>query len=153
MSIVLNKIVANAGIVSVGHRDPHNKWVFVEGTTSSAPKTEAETKKIHEIFTQALDLLSTSEEPEVKIMFGDKTLVIQKNEDHVLGIVVCKGHPVVKSLQRMFRKTFSRFEKMAVPVSTTVAPANSGENISDNFRPAVVDPSVDKSKGGTTLLN
>jgi hypothetical protein len=64
---------------------------------------------------QVLDASSTDE---VKITLDQHTVVLLRSGVVVLGVVVVKPHPVVKSLKRMLRRAFKRMEgaSAALPV-------------------------------------
>jgi hypothetical protein len=158
MSVILTKIVANAGIVSACHRSPDGEWSFAEGTTSAAPASPQEAARIQAMFEQAAHLLKNANETEVKIVFGKRSLVIQTRNNHILGVVVQKGHAVVKSLQRMIRRSFNRIEKREktrAAVFPAPAPAPEPQSTEPQSRPTVVDATIgrDPSSKDTNLLN
>jgi hypothetical protein len=53
-------------------------------------------------------VLEASMSDEVKIALESQTVVLMRSGEVVLGVVVIKSHPVVKSLKRMLRRAFKR---------------------------------------------
>jgi len=58
------------------------------------------------ILREAIGILLVSDEDEIKITLDKHTVVAQKSGELLLGVVVVKSHPVVKSLKRMMRRAF-----------------------------------------------
>ena len=50
----------------------------------------------------------------MKIALDKHSIVVQRSGDIIIGVVVIKSHPVVKSLKRMIRRCF----KQASPTKT-----------------------------------
>lgn len=55
---------------------------------------------------EALEASPLRQEDEIKAVLSGETVMVRRNADMHVGVVVTKGHPVVKSLQRMVRKAF-----------------------------------------------
>lgn len=68
-----------------------------------------------------LDLASDQEE--VKLVVGPHSVVVRRNQDTYVGVVAQKGHPVVKSLQRMVRRAFKHLGAPMHPSRPRPAPS------------------------------
>ncbi len=58
----------------------------------------------HPILDASLKLLSLSGEPSIRLVVGKHTLVIQRENAEVVGVVIPTGHAIAKSLRRMIRR-------------------------------------------------
>ena len=61
------------------------------------------------VFTNLVSILEMSGDEEMRLTMGKKSVLIRRSTDTYVGVVAQKGHPVVKSLQRMIRKSFKHF--------------------------------------------
>ena len=56
------------------------------------------------IVMEAVRLRQIANEPSVRVLVGDHAVLVSGDENHVVGVVFIKGHPVVKSVVRMVRQ-------------------------------------------------
>ncbi len=56
------------------------------------------------IVLEAVRLRQVANEPAVRVLVGEHAILIAGDEQHVVGVVFLKGHPVVKSVVRMVRQ-------------------------------------------------
>lgn len=56
------------------------------------------------IVLKLVDVRKTANEPSVRLLVGDHAILVSGDENHVVGVVFIKGHPVVKSVVRMVRQ-------------------------------------------------
>lgn len=61
-------------------------------------------------------LINPRDTNEIRLMLADTTILLRRGGDLYVGAVVVKGHPIVKSLQRMVRNVL---KKMGAPVMRT----------------------------------
>jgi len=102
---VLNKFTQTEGI-AVACTGQYRTLIF----GYSAGTSEEDQQRWEKVFTTAQELLVLlgPEETELKISLGAETLILRENNGTYLGVIAAKGHPVVKSLQRMIRRGFKR---------------------------------------------
>lgn len=58
----------------------------------------------HPIVHEAVKLRQISGESSVRVLVGEHAVLVSGDEEHVVGVVFIKGHPVVKSVVRMVRQ-------------------------------------------------
>ncbi len=58
----------------------------------------------HPILDASIKLLALSGEPSIRLVIGKNTLVIQRENTEVVGVVIPTGHAIAKSLRRMIRR-------------------------------------------------
>jgi hypothetical protein len=131
MKSELQKIAQAPGIMAASQTTPD------EGTRLEV--SEGDGRRWAPVLAAALQVLQSSGEGEIKIALEKQTVVMQRSGDVVIGVVVVKSHPVVKSLKRMIRRAFKRVSDAMS--STAPAPGPGG-----GF-PQVTRP----SHGGTPL--
>lgn len=98
MKSEIQKITDTPGIVAILRSK--------SGSDEFSQPTVTDNKEWKQILGDAMRLLSLSGEDEVKVTLDKHTVVVQRSGDIVLGVVVVKSHPVVKSLKRMIRRAF-----------------------------------------------
>lgn len=98
MNSEITKITETPGIVAV--------LQVKEGDTKFLEPHVTDNKDWERILREAAGILLVSDEDEIKITLDKHTVVAQRSGELVLGIVVVKSHPVVKSLKRMIRRAF-----------------------------------------------
>lgn len=68
---------------------------------------EEERQVYRQIFEKMIELLDLiPQQDELKITLDNQSLLLRQNGDVFVAVVAKKGHSVVKSLQRMVRRTF-----------------------------------------------
>lgn len=71
--------------------------------------TEEEREQYKGVFQKMIELLAlVPEQDELKITLDSKSLLLRRHSGLYIGVVAIKGHPVVKSLQRMVRRAFKK---------------------------------------------
>lgn len=110
-----DKLIDAPGIVAAAkHQAGQTELRVSEGDARQwAPLLEA-----------ARQVLVASGTDEVKISLDRHTVVLLRSGAVVLGVVVVKSHPVVKSLKRMLRRAFKRMG--SIPATPAVRDAGSG---------------------------
>jgi hypothetical protein len=56
------------------------------------------------ILDRALNLLAMTSEPTIRLVIGKHTVVVQKEGDETVAVVLPTGHAIAKSLRRMIRR-------------------------------------------------
>ena len=84
------------------------------------------------IFAKMIELIAlVPEQDELKITLDSQSLLLRRSDGIYIGVVATKGHPIVKSLQRMVRRAFknmgaraptSRPRPVGVPTAAPTAP-------------------------------
>lgn len=59
---------------------------------------------------------------ELRVIFADRSLVLENERQVTLGVLVVKGHPVGKSLRRTMRRTLRRLLAPPEPSSDSLPP-------------------------------
>ena len=77
------------------------------------------------------------DDDEARLVLGDYTLLLRFSEGMYVGVVARKGHPVVKSMQRMVRSAFRSFG-VAAPDSKS------------RYTPRIVSPPSGTTPSSTT---
>jgi hypothetical protein len=91
-------------------------------------------RRYKEIFIKMVEILEIEEgQNEFKATLDAKSLLLRRSGTTYVGVIAIKGHPVVKSLQRMVRKTFRKLGAR-VPETKSRTPAAA------QLRPAVPTP-------------
>lgn len=108
---VLNQFVSAEGVsvACAGDKD-----LLQCAFDASVP--EGAREKWKNAFDHAQKFMQTLEaEDQIKIALHEHTLLLRHNKGVYIGVVAVKGHPVIKSLQRMIRRGF---KKMGAPIGT-----------------------------------
>lgn len=58
----------------------------------------------HPVLEGALDLFQRTEEKSIRLVVGKHTIVVQKEGQEVVAVVLPTGHAIAKSLRRMIRR-------------------------------------------------
>lgn len=61
---------------------------------------------------------------EIRVVLSEHTILIRRDDDHFAGAIVIKGHPVVKSLQRMVRRVLRLVRPQPQRIPDTGRPAD-----------------------------
>lgn len=121
----LEKMTQAPGVVAVYGRQGGDDVVLFG--TLGLPLSEAERQRWNDLFVGTRQMLATVEghgsfvsakgDPcdEVRLVLGDQTLVMRRQDDVHLAVAFRKGAAVVKSLPRMIRRTFKRLGKAPAP--------------------------------------
>lgn len=109
---VINKFADVDGIVAAAGGEK-SALVFA----FSSHVSDDERARWRDVFNNLVGVLDLVEsEDEVRFVLKEHTLLLRRGGDVYVGAVVTKGHPVVKSLQRMVRRSLQR---MGAPVVRT----------------------------------
>lgn len=94
--------------------------------------SEEERERYKSIFNKMIELIAlVPEQDELKITLDSQSLLLRRSDGVYIGVVATKGHPIVKSLQRMVRRAFKKMgvrapstrpRSDAVPQATSTAP-------------------------------
>jgi hypothetical protein len=79
-----------------------------DGTTQLKVSDGGDARRWVSLLDASRQVLGASGSDEVKITFDKYSVVVMRSGNLVLGVVVVKSHPVVKSLKRMLRRAFKR---------------------------------------------
>lgn len=120
----IERVLRHDGIVAVldwftnptrGH-DPH--WVGDD--------------RWHPIVHEAVKLRQISGESSVRVLVGEHAVLVSGDENHVVGVVFIKGHPVVKSVVRMVRQLLRPVGSNTSASKTGAPKAPGSDNINKN---------------------
>lgn len=92
LSANIEHLYAASGIEAVTVVSPHNPRGF-RGAESWAPVLDA-----------AMSLFTKTGEPSVRLVVGTNTIVVQKENEETVAVVLPTGHAIAKSLRRMIRR-------------------------------------------------
>lgn len=108
----LQKLIDTPGIVAAcGGPKSVLDFAFLSTTTQEQQEQQEQWKGVFLKLVTILDL--ERNEKEVKLILNDYSIVLRRSGETYVGLVAYKGHPVIKSLQRMLRNSFRHF---GVPV-------------------------------------
>lgn len=88
----IDHLAAAPGIVAVTVADPAGSFEF-RGEQSWSP-----------ILAAAMGLLKKTDEPTIRLVVGQHTIVLQGEGDQTVAVVLPTGHAIAKSLRRMIRR-------------------------------------------------
>ena len=71
----------------------------------------------------ALGLLARTDEPSIRLIVGEHTIIAQKELGQAIAVVLPTGHPVAKSLRRMIRRMARKERGPYVAPAPPAAPA------------------------------
>ena len=116
----------------------------------------------HAVLDGALDLFKRTNEKSIRLVVGTNTIVVQKEGEEVVGVVLPTGHAIAKSLRRMIRR-MSRKDRGPLPkakqglssAAPSVAPSggqstppSSGQPVTPASKPADEGTSVSPERTG-----
>jgi len=106
---VLQRLIDTPGIM-VACGGPKSVLDFAFPSTT----TQEQQEQWKGIFLNLVAILELERnEEEIKLILNDSSIVLRRSGETYVGLVAYKGHPVIKSLQRMLRNSFRHF---GVPV-------------------------------------
>src|SRR5690606_21238341 len=62
----------------------------------------------HRIIDKAIDTFASTDEPSIRLVIGKHTIIVQKEGNETIGIVMLTGHAIAKSIRRMIRRMHRR---------------------------------------------
>lgn len=111
----------------------------------------------HAVLDGALDLFQRTEQKSIRLVVGKHTIVVQRESDETVAVVLPTGHAIAKSLRRMIRRMARKNRgPVAKPktespgVSTGVA-ASGGQSTPPSSKQPTVAPAVGKASTGEAL--
>lgn len=87
-------------------------------------------------------MLMQSDVNEARLVLQDYTLLLRYSEDVIVGVVALKGHPVVKSMQRMVRSTFRHLGVKPPETRSRYAPRATPAPVAPTAKPYTGDDDV-----------
>ena len=94
--------------------------VVVEAKTDS-PRSYRGDQTWHPVLDGALDLFGRTEEKSIRLVVGKHTIVVQKENEEVVSVVLPTGHAIAKSLRRMIRR-MARKDRGPLPKARELTP-------------------------------
>jgi hypothetical protein len=79
----------------------------------------------HAVLDGALDLFKLTDEKSIRLVIGKHTIVVQRESDETVAVVLPTGHAIAKSLRRMIRR-MARKNRGPVAKPKTEQPTMSG---------------------------
>ena len=119
MKTEVDKLTETPGIIAAAK---------TEGGQTEVKTAEGDARRWAPLLEAARQVLQVADDDEVKIALDKYTVVVMRAGGVVLGVVVVKSHPIVKSLKRMLRRAFKRMgatvaaPSQRTPSIKTVAP-------------------------------
>lgn len=89
----------------------------------------------------ALDLFRRTDEKSIRLVVGKHTIVVQKESEETVAVVLPTGHAIAKSLRRMIRR-MARKDRGPIPKDFPIAATPTG--------PSAPAPSTPMGMGGTS---
>ena len=88
----IDHLAAASGVVALAIDNPGHTRTFRGDQRWSA------------ILEGSIKLLGLTDEPTIRLVIGEHTLVVQKELEEVVAVVLPTGHAIAKSLRRMIRR-------------------------------------------------
>ncbi len=82
----------------------------------TGPRESRGTGSWHPVLEGALDLFTRTEEKSIRLVVGKHTIVVQKEGEETVAVVLPTGHAIAKSLRRMIRR-MARKDRGPLPKS------------------------------------
>lgn len=78
----------------------------IEAAVVCKPSSRAEVGSAvwHPLLAASIDLLALTEETSIRLVVGKHTIVVQRESDETVAVVLPTGHAIAKSLRRMIRR-------------------------------------------------
>lgn len=104
---VLQKLIDTPGIIAAcGGTGPNLQFALPPPSAA----TDDEREQWFGIFRNLVSICEAhKDQEEIKLILKDHSIVLRRSGDTYVGLVAEKGHPVIKSMQRMLRKSFRHF--------------------------------------------
>jgi hypothetical protein len=105
----------------------------------------------HAVLDGALDLFKRTEEKSIRLVVGKHTIVVQRESDETVAVVLPTGHAIAKSLRRMIRRMARKnrgpVAKPKTESTGTGLAASGGQSTPPSSKQHTVAPAVGKSTG------
>ncbi|MEE9381985.1 MAG: hypothetical protein V3V08_01035 [Nannocystaceae bacterium] len=97
-------------------------------TTAGAHDTRGPDERWRELLHGAVRLFQMTAESSIRLVVGNHTMVVQRENDETVAVVLTTGHAIAKSLRRMIRRMAKkdRGPLRPEPMVTTSAPVVEG---------------------------
>lgn len=109
----------------------------------------------HAVLDGALDLFKRTEEKSIRLVVGKHTIVVQRESDETVAVVLPTGHAIAKSLRRMIRRMARKNRgPVAKPRTESTGPgmaASGGQSTPPSSKQHSVAPPVGKASTGEAL--
>jgi hypothetical protein len=99
----------------------------------------------HAVLDGSLDLFKRCDEKSIRLVVGKHTIVVQRESDETVAVVLPTGHAIAKSLRRMIRR-MARKDRGPVAKPKELAPTKAGPQPTQPAAPVSVPP-ASPSKG------
>ena len=95
----------------------------------------------HPVLEGALDLFGRTDEKSIRLVVGKHTIVVQKEGEEVVAVVLPTGHAIAKSLRRMIRR-MARKDRGPLPKAKQDLLAQQGTSAAPVTPPAATPSSA-----------
>ena len=99
----------------------------------------------HAVLDGALDLFKRTDEKSIRLVVGKHTIVVQRESDETVAVVLPTGHAIAKSLRRMIRRMARKNRGPVVkPKTEPGMVASGGQSTPPSSKQPTVAPPVAK---------
>lgn len=105
---------------NIDHLHIANGIQAVTVDTSKAPRAFRGEERWEPVLAEAISLFRLTEEPSIRLVVGKHTVVVQKENEETVAVVLPTGHAIAKSLRRMIRR-MSKKVRGPLPEQTKAA--------------------------------
>lgn len=113
LSANIEHLIAASGIEAVTVASPHQSRGFRGAEAWAA------------VLDGALSLFAKTGEPSIRLVVGNHTIVVQKENEETVAVVLPTGHAIAKSLRRMIRRMAKKDRGPVPKAAETVVSAPS----------------------------
>jgi hypothetical protein len=89
---------------NIDHLEASGGIEAVSVTSAAGPREFRGDESWSALLDGALSLLEKTGEPTIRLVVGKHTIVVQKEKDETVAVVLPTGHAIAKSLRRMIRR-------------------------------------------------
>ncbi len=89
---------------NIDHLHIANGIQAVTVDSTKTPRAFRGDDKWQPVLAEAISLYRLTEEPSIRLVVGKHTVVVQKENDETVAVVLPTGHAIAKSLRRMIRR-------------------------------------------------
>lgn len=93
----------------------------VEVETTKNPRAFRGDENWKGVLDGALGIFALTEEPTIRMVVGRHTVVVQKENEEVVAVILPTGHAIAKSLRRMIRR-MAKKDRGPLPAKAAAAP-------------------------------
>jgi hypothetical protein len=108
----------------------------------------------HAVLDGALDLFKRTDEKSIRLVVGKHTIVVQRESDETVAVVLPTGHAIAKSLRRMIRRMARKNRgPLAKPkTETTAFVGGSAQSTPPSSKQPTVAPPMGKAANNAEAL-